>query len=291
MGYDKLTQDLADFDAALATTGFTIPGNSPLADQLATTRDFLQDKASLPEDDWLRKWQPRFKDFYDAQIVVARLTHAISVLRDKPQGILRKYLKTISSGPLTQGSDPNQAKDFFYELWLASVLAEGGFDVELREPDIVVTGNGLTKELGIACKYPSTEKQVHAHLSKGYSQISKHTGDGIVAIGLDLIVLRTAFPDGVNYLDFRQNDKHPVDVLQKLVDEATVHLVDARPKLYPSEDPVDGAMLTLTFGGIFGEPPAMTFVSAVALQCSHSNPNLANVGLIRDGIYSLNPDE
>lgn len=265
-----------------------MPTSGVLGDQLILTREFLQDKASLPESEWLKKWNPRFKEFYDAQLVLGRLAGAVAILRNQPEGKLRAYMKKVFSGDLRQGSAPDQAKDFFYEFWLASVLAESGFAIDLIEPDIVIQGRGLSGPLGIACKYPSSVQQLHPHLSKGYRQLRNQSLDGFVAIGLDLIVMKEAYPKGVNFIDFNQGDKHPLDVLQTQVDHATRQLVASRANDYPSEDPVDGLLLSLTMGGIYGSPPGFTFVTATAMQCDASNPMGAQIRIIRERILALN---
>jgi hypothetical protein len=280
MGYEKLEADLAAFDALIATQQIKWPAASPVVDQFELTRQFLSDKRDLAEADWLAKWNPRFKEFYNAQLVVSRLVEAVAVLASTQAQRLRSYLKIILPGDLTQGTDPTQAKDFFYELWLAAILAQSGFLVVLAEPDIVISGNGLGKPLGIACKYPSSEQQVHPHLSKGYKQIGKQSLDGLVAIGLDLLVYRKAFPNGMNYIDFRQGDRHPLEVVQQMVGEATVHLVESRPVLYPSEAPVDGLLTTLTVGGIIGSPASLAFVTAVTLQSDSQNPITSDLGIV-----------
>ena len=72
-----------------------------------------------------------------------RLTETVVALRDQPPAALRKRLKQVLAGPLTQDFSPEQAKDFFYELELAADFKRAGFAVSLREPDIVISGNGL----------------------------------------------------------------------------------------------------------------------------------------------------
>ena len=282
MTYEKLEQDLSAFDRTLVDLKLQCPSDCSLGKQLSLTREFLRDRRDLSEDKWLPKWQPQFQQFYEAQLVVARLADAVALLAARHSNRLTSYLKTIFAGDLTQSIEPNQAKDFLYELWLASTLLELGFEIALEEPDIVISENGLNAPIGIACKYPSSEKQIHPHLSKGYKQIRNQSLEGVVAVGLDLIVLRTAFPTGVRYIDFREGDKEPLQVVQKLIDEATAHLVTTRPIKHPSEDPVDGLLLTLTMGGILGNPAGLSFVSAMALQCDASNPLITDLSKIRD---------
>ena len=288
MGYEKLLRDFQAFDEVLARIRLSVPATGILAEQLFLIREFLEDKVKLPEQELLLKWNPRFKEFYNAQLVLGRLGSAVAVLWNQPDGKLRTYLKKIFSGDLSQGSSPNQAKDFFYEFWLASVLAEAGFTVELKEPDIIISENGLPGPLGIACKYPSSEQQLHPHLSKGYKQLRNQSLDGFVAVGIDLIVLKEAYPRGVNYIDFNQGSKHPVDVLQVQVDQATKNLVASRAKDYPSEAPIDGLFVSFTMGGIFGSPPTFTFATATTMQCGAHNPMEEQIRKIRDRILALN---
>jgi hypothetical protein len=122
MSYEVLEQNLTKFDQTLLDLKMVCPVESPVGNQLQLTRDFLRDRRTLSDEELLKKWDSRFDEFYKAQIVVARLTESIAVLSPSHSSRLRPYLKTIFSGDLTQGVEPSQAKDFFYELWLASSL-------------------------------------------------------------------------------------------------------------------------------------------------------------------------
>ncbi len=213
-----------------------------------------------------------------------RLTEAVVALSDQPAGALRKRLRQVLSGSLTQDFSPEQAKDYFYELEIATIFKRSGFAVALREPDVVVSGNGLARELGMACKYPSSEAQIHEHLSKGYRQLANQNMDGCVVIGLDIIVFRAAFDSAPKFLDFRQGDKHPLQVAQTLVNDAMKSLVVQRAEDYPSERPIDGAILTLNMWGIWEKPAGLTSVTAWAVQCDAQNPRFRDIGrLVESG--------
>jgi hypothetical protein len=131
------------------------------------------------------------------------------------QNRLKSRLKQVLGGALTQDFVPDAAKDYFYELEMAAHWKDCGFTVELAEPDVVVSGNGLSAPLGVACKYPSGLASLHDHISKGYGQITKHGYEGLVAIGLDQLVCKGMS----NYMDFRQTDKHPLDIMERLTSE------------------------------------------------------------------------
>lgn len=281
MAYEQLERQLAEFDTLLADLNLTISDASPVAAYFATTREFLTDRQRLDDDAIAKKWDPRFKAFYDGQIVTKRLTGAAISLQD--QTPLRGRLKTVLGGDIGPNSEPDHAKDIFYELELAADFADAGFTVTLREPDIAICGCGLQEQYGVACKYPSSEKQIHSHLSKGYSQLTKQNLAGFVAIGFDLLV----FKDFASFVDFRQGDRHPLDVMQSAMDSAMTNLVADRAGKYPSEDPIDGALCTLRASGIYGTPAQLTTVTAITMQCDSANPMFAAIALIQRQLQTI----
>ncbi len=279
MSWERQKHLLAEFDKLLLRLGFQISSDAPVAPQLAIVREFLTDHTALPENELFAKWpKARFKEFNDAAIVIRRLTEAVVALGDQSAGALRKRLKQVLSGPLTHDFSPQQAKDYFYELEIATTFKRAGFTIALREPDVVVSGNGLSADLGMACKYPSSEAQIHEHTSKGYRQLANQNMDGCVVIGMDIIVFRAAFDSAPKFLDFRQGEKHPLDVANTLVGDAMKALVVQRATGYPSERPLDGAILTLSMWGIWGQPAGFTSVTAWAVQCDAQNPRFGDIG-------------
>lgn len=278
MGYEALERNLTAFDEILARLGVKFPADSPIKEDFDATREFLNDKRTLAEPVWLEKWNPRFKEFYHAQIVVKRLIDAVVTLKDQVR--LKSRLKVVLGGPLTQDFEPNSAKDYFYELEMAALWKECGFTIDLAEPDVVVSGNGLSAPLGVACKYPSGLASLHDHISKGYKQITKHGYEGLVAIGLDQLACRGMS----NYMDFRQNDKHPLEIMASLTSQTMTNLVALRAQDYPSEKPIDGAMLTMSAMGIYGQPAQLTSVRHVTLQCDGNNPRHADFGVLYQGM-------
>jgi len=272
MGWNELRELMPRFDEALQNLNLTIPAGSPIKMQHDTVRGFLTDQASMPEQDLATKCHNgQFKQVHDAAIVVYRLARAVVALHDQPRKRLKSTLKTVLAGRITQDFEPSSAKDFFYELDVAFVLQRAGFIVTLREPDIVVQGNGLSRELGLACKYPSSVAQIHGHISKGYKQLTGQNLPGVVAFGMDLIVFRAAFDRPPHFLDFRQSEKTPLVVAQTQLDREIVQLVGERPSKYPSEEPLDGALLSLNMWGAYGKPVSITEVTAWTFQCDVAN--------------------
>jgi len=279
VSWEPLKQSLAGFDNIVSNLGVRIGADAPVAAQLALVRQFLADHAALPEKELFAKWpKEQFREFHDAAIVVRRLTESVVALGDQPAGSLRQRLKRVLSGPLTQDFSPQQAKDHFYELEIATIFKKAGFTVALREPDVVVSGNGLGGELGMACKYPSSDAQIHQHLSKGYRQLANQNMDDCVVIGLDIIVFRAAFDSTPKFLDFRQGERHPLDVANTLVGDAMKALVVQRARDYPSERAIDGAILTLSMFGFWGRPAGLTSVTAWAVQCDAQNARFRDIG-------------
>ena len=263
--------------------GLSITDRSPVFKQFATTREFLGDRATLTENTLAEKWDSRFKEFYDGQIVTKRLTDAVLSLKCHEQGPLRQRLKSVLGGDLSPNFEPSQAKDIFYELELAADFCASGFTTTLREPDIAIADCGLQDQYGVACKYPSSESQIHAHLSKGYSQLTRQSMRGFVAIGFDLLI----FKEIGKFIDFRQGHRAPLDVMQGCMNEAMTNLVTDRAEKYPSEAPIDGALFTLRASGIYGAPAQLTTVTAVTIQCDSKNPMAVDIGHIHKTLRSL----
>ncbi len=281
MAYEQLERQLSDFDALIESLNLKVSDESLVHSQLTTSREFLTDRKMLTEDTVDKKWGPRFKEFYDAQIVTKRLTSAALSLQN--QDSLRSRLKTVLSGDLSPNFEPDHAKDIFYELELAADFTNAGFMTILREPDIAISGCGLKDQYGVACKYPSSSKQIHAHLSKGYSQLTRQNMNGFVAIGFDLLV----FKEFAKFTDFRQSQQHPLDIMQSAVNNAMTNLIKDRADNYPSEDPIDGALFTLRASGIYGNPAQLTTVTAITMQCDSENPMFADIELIYKQLQTI----
>ncbi len=278
MAWKHLRQSMREFDQVLDDLNVRIGDDAPVAPQLATVRRFHADHAALSEEALLGKWKnERFREFHDAAIVVHRLTEAVAALRDQPRGELRKRLKQVLSGTLTQDFSPQQAKDFLFELEVAHLLQKAGFTVALQEPDVVISGNELSVELGMACKYPSSEAQIHEHVSKGYRQIDNQNLAGCVVIGLELIVFKATFDSPPKFLDFNQGGRPPQEVADECVSSAICNLVKQRTEDYPSERPIDGLIVTLSMWGAYGSPAALTGVSSWAVQCQEDNERLSDI--------------
>lgn len=277
-------QTMLRFDQLLTATKMKVGDNSPIKQEADIVRDYYRDRAALGVDEAIRKWDPHFDEFYQARITLERVTAAVSALSGT-RG-LKALLNDILEGSVTQDFKRSSSKDKLYELEMAATLRLAGFSVELREPDIVASRNGLSKPLAIACKYPFSRQQVHDHISKGYRQITRENLDGVVSIGLDLLVAKDL---GLGpRLDFRRSGKPAHEIMADRLD-MELHNLQAERKDYPEERELDGLMLTLAYSGIDGNPPELTTLYSIALGCRSGNPLKADLEIVKAAIEAIKP--
>ena len=281
--YDQLSTELDELLNYLNAEGLGV--GKDVQRCVDVMQEFFQNRKSMDDDQLANHWDSRFDEFCRSYFVVARLTSAVLPLQSCPG--LRSVLRDVLRGDLTEQSTQNEAKDKFFELEVGSVFVNSGFEVELAEPDLVVAGNGLSERFGIACKYPSSEKQIHSHLSKGYKQLSGAGLEGCVAIGMDQIIFR-GFD---SYKDFRKTSKSPQQTMQEELDVRLVTLAKERPEKYPSEEPMESGMMFLRAGGILDDPTSgkasLVVVGVASLATNSSNPTHPNVQLLYDAMKRL----
>jgi hypothetical protein len=276
-------QTLARFDQLVAEMNLKVGNGSPLKRDVDLIRDAYNDRASLGDAEGQAKWGHRIPDFVQARITMERFVAATETL--KGLAGLTRIVKDVLAGSISQDFKPSQAKDKLYELEFAATLKHAGFHVELREPDIVASGNGLSRPLAVACKYPSSRHQLHAHVSKGYKQITGQNLDGAVAIGLDLIVGKDARLQGI--LDFRLGDIPAPQILERRLANEVSTLQTERKRDYPAERPLDGLIMTVTIAGIDDEPPTLAFLNSIMLGCLPGNPLAKDLEVVKEKIEGI----
>lgn len=269
MSFERLEGQISTLEKVVSDLNVKIPPNSVMQTQVNTVKEFLEDKGNFSLDEVDVEWGRRFKDFYDSQLAVSMLADAVSVLADRQPGPeFTKTLKRVFSGAITQGGDPSNARDSYYELWIASLLAVAGFDVLLDEPDVVISGKGLNDPVGVACKYPSSIERIYPSITKGYSQLKSHGLQGFVSIGIDQLVMFVTKLNEKNYLDFRQSDREPQELLQSIANGFASGVISEYGEKFPSEDPVTHLFVTASFGGFYGDPPGFCMVGAATMGIS-----------------------
>ncbi len=275
---------LARFDQLMREMNLRFADGSPLKREADLIREVYNDLASLSDVQGQPNWGHRIPEFVLARITLERFVAATDTLKGIPG--LRRILNEVLAGSISQDFQPSRAKDKLYELEFAATLKLAGFQVELREPDIVASGNGLSKPLAIACKYPSSRQQLHANVSKGYKQITGQNLDGAVAIGLDLIVGRDAGLHGL--LDLRRGTIPAEEIMERRLSDEVRKLETERKRDYPSERPLDGLIMTLAIAGMYEEPATLGFLNSFMLRCLTGNPLAADLEIVKQRIEALN---
>ena len=291
MAWEKLKSYLIRFDQFLEQAGIKIKVATPIGRDLALMRDFLHDAPGENGDQWVKQRESTFHDFFQAAISARRLAESVVELQGQPRGELRERLDTILSGSITQDFQPTPAKDKLYELEMALAFKRAGFDVALREPDIAISGNGLSRQLGVACKYLASLGSIHEHISKGYQQITRQNLDGFVAVGLDVYIMKQAFADKIpKFLDFRDGP-NPLKTTLDLMTSFMANLVVERDRDYPSEKALDGALTSLTLWGIAEKRARPIGVHAWALQAGPKNPLLNDMQVVQTAMQGLRDND
>lgn len=284
-GLTVAQQTLLKFDRFLHDSALHLGDDSPLKYEADLIREAYHDLATLSDEEGQPKWGHRSAEFLLARISLERFMAASTALAGTPGAT--KLLKDVIAGSITQDFERSSAKDKLYELELAAPLKRAGFVVELREPDIVASGNGLSKPLAIACKYPSSRQQIHEHISKGYRQISKQNLDGVVAIGFDLIIGTEQGLHGI--LDFGRGSLPPEEILDRHLVKEIVTLERERREDYPSERPLDGLIITAAIAAKDNDSASLTFSNVLRLCCLPGNPLKADLEIVKQKIDAISP--
>jgi hypothetical protein len=117
------------------------------------------------------------------------------------------------------------ARDVQFELIIASMLRRAKYEVELEEPDVVVTSE--TPNIGVAAKRPRSFNNLDEMIGKADDQI-KGTGlQGIVA--LDLSIIAAPKDEHITTRDFRAAFDHVKNVANSFIQKSgdrVISLVD-----------------------------------------------------------------
>lgn len=132
---------LERFDQLLDDLKLRLVDGMPLKQQTDLLREYDRDSATLG----LEKANSKYSrlEIFLAEMVVERFVEVIGPLTSL-RG-LKSKLNIVLKESIAQDFKPTQAKRIFYELETAASLVQAGFDIELKDPDIIVSGNGLSK--------------------------------------------------------------------------------------------------------------------------------------------------
>jgi hypothetical protein len=249
MGYGQVEARIAAFKKWAGEAGFQFPNKSPFPAQLALVEEFLADMARSPGDAVTKWLQREFLEWYRAMIAVDTLCEVAEELQNHPVDLLKDKLRLATMEDISQDFERRQSKEYLYELQVATWMQQAGFAVNFREPDLGVSGGGLAQPVSIACKYPSSQKKLNDRISEGYRQIAGQSGQGIVAVGMDLLVC-----EGMrNFIHFPDDDEVVVSSLARDLSDRVDQVARSRAGT-PGRTPPRGAMFTLKMVGFQGKP-------------------------------------
>lgn len=283
--YEHLGAGLDELDAYLDELEVTVSLTSEWAKQVAVFRTFLADFLSK-DPERLEQWvgNDSFARFHDSLIASARVCEAVLPLRGHDRKIMHDNLQIIVDGNVSQTFEEEAARNYLYELEVASWLVRTGYTVALGEPDIRVSNNGLNQEYGIACKFVSSEKKLNSNISKGYEQIEGQKLTGLVAVGMDNLVFQNL---GGRYIKFPSDQREIFGTLRTNLHDR-VRKLEAQRAGTPGRLPLDGALFTLSIAGIYGEPSGLTFVHDLHFQSKPDNPIFPDLLRLQESFRSLN---
>lgn len=267
MGYQKLESAIASFEALATTIGFTYPRRAPVADQIELVKEFLADLQQAQQQA-VAKWLAKdLLTWYRAVIAVDMLCDAALTFKDRDPAWLRKQLELATMTDLSQDFEQSQSKEYLYEMQVGAWLHQAGFQVDFAEPDLRVSGNGLSRVLGIACKYVSSEDKLNKNISKGYDQIAGQRLSGFVAIGMDNIIC-------AEIEKFIQLPDDPAEIRRVMGDslQQWVEKTERSRAGTAGRKPLDGAVFSLRMMGIWGKPAGLVTATHWAFQLQEGNP-------------------
>ncbi|HAV1369117.1 TPA: hypothetical protein KDY48_004731 [Vibrio parahaemolyticus] len=165
---------------------------------------FVNPGAQPPKDD--EELVDKFYTFMQASNEACQIVRLWNTFKEGQHDGLKERIKKVMSGKSIRaeaikqnqnGQADDPARDFAYELNVASRFLKGGFAVDLTdECDVVVNIDGQT--LFIECKRIKSQSQLNKRVSKAAKQIDKRIGSvrkgkyGLVALDVTDVLL----PDG-----------------------------------------------------------------------------------------------
>jgi hypothetical protein len=271
------------FDELVKELRLKISATTPLKLQADVLHEYLDDQSKLGRDACNEKWAARRLEIFLNQMALERFVEVVRPLKETLglKVVLTKALKDS----IIQDFKANRAKDAFYELEVAASLKLARFDVALKDPDIIVQGNGLSRPLGIACKYPESRQRLQDNVTEGYEQLETHCPYGVVCLGLDFLVAKDQGLQG--WINFRRGGRSALEIqFHRLVNEIRGFKAE-RDRDYVGRHKLDGLMMTVSIVGLNGKQPGPERFESIAAGCLDGNPMYADLEVIRRGINGI----
>ena len=278
---DAVLQTIERFRQLLRDLNIKVGVNCPLKSQADSICDYYRDCDTLTRLELETKWIPRTDEFKHARIALERFVNSVEVLKDSVG--ITKVAKDVITGDVTQDFQSSSAKDKLHEIEIGATMKVAGFDVELIEPpDLIISGNGLSQRIGIACKYPSSRQQFNYHISKGYKQAQKSGLNGLVAIGFDLMVAKDKKLSGI--LDFDRGPMPSMELQLEWLEQEMRKLITEHARDYPDERQIDCLMISIAFIGQHGNEPTLDREESSMYYYTPGHPLGPDIDIIRTRI-------
>jgi hypothetical protein len=272
------------FHQLLQDLNISVGVNCPLKSQADCISDYYRDRDTLTQSELETKWIPRIDEFKHARIALERLVNSVEVLKDSPG--ITKVVRDVITGDVTQDFLSSSAKDKLFEIETGATLKVAGFDVELIDPpDLIISGNGLSQRIGIACKYLSSRQQFNYHINKGYRQVEKSGLKGLVAVGIELMVARDKKISGIP--DFDRGPMQSMQLQFEWLEQEMRKLIIEHARDYPAERQIDCLMISMTFIGQHGNEPTLDREESSMYYYTPGHPLGPDIHNIRQRIEAI----
>ena len=281
MGYEKIISGIGDFERLCGNLSIEIPRRSPFRRNVDLVKEFLADMEANSEEA-AQKWRQRpIDEWYWAMLSVEKLCSAVSEVQNHPDD-LKRLIPLAVMEDIKQDFEPSQSKTYLYELQIGAWFQRAGFAVAFDEPDVRISENGLSQQVGLACKYPSSEDKLDKRISEGYDQIKRQGIPGLVAVGMDILCCRGM----KKFVQFPDSKAVILESMGNELSEWVTKTIKRRAGV-KGRRPLNGAIFTLSMAGIYGKPPGLTVASHMTFQSNEDNPLNTDIAVIARAIHQL----
>jgi len=191
--FSTLQTELFDINQWLGSLGFT--NSHRITRYTANIAEIMAKAESSPAE---KVYADIFKDGRVSEILssiveAVEFVDTITILREKRVQIPKNLLRNVLSGDpdaAKEDASSNAARNFMFELFIASSFAASGIKVTLAEPDVKLEFEG--RRVLIACKRVLSEKGIEGRMVEAVGQVDKHSsmdGDvGLIAISVTRLI-------------------------------------------------------------------------------------------------------
>jgi len=158
--------------------------------------NFISYSKSIPENIDLLAFK---KSFSNAYIEINEIIRIYTSLKEiNPIEFLEQFKEICSGQEFRANSNDDKARDFLFELSVASRFLRAGYSVSLKEISDVVVDLGTDGLLYVECKRIKSKKQIRRNIKKANSHITSRISNdsspeayGLIAINITDIIPST----------------------------------------------------------------------------------------------------